>query len=420
MTLKVWLLQGRGSHVSPDPCMRGCDARRHELGFCWCEPMFRALEYIWRVCGGFWAGALASLEVKSAACRLNLRPTQVGLTMTAEWHYVYPSTPHLRIPEAPRPADEWWVPDINNVIEAAWLKRWDIVEAALDRGYPVHARSSRRDFCTLLHVAAARGHVATLRRLLAAGADPNAPTRYKKTPVHCAGVGGKAAALAWLLAAGGDPGAAGLWSLPLVAVPAGSSHSPEPDEPLRAPCRPCAATHHTVGLIVQRPRTQAAACLELLASHARAPCNWWEQFVASQAWPDYPKSKQLNRAQLDEVSVGVYYLCVAVCLCAAYVLHDCACLSTDRLVCMRACALWGGLLGHVRVNFPTMVRSLLAFSFFLFLSRLGQAAVRPMVPCSTRVGDCRRTSRSTFRHAVISSCGDALPSNLNKPWRANV
>ena len=139
------------------------------------------------------------------------------------------------------------------------------------------------------------------------------------------------------------------WSLPLVAVPAGSSHSPEPDEPLRAPCRPCAATHHTVGLIVQRPRTQAAACLELLAGHARAPCNWWEQFVASQAWPDYPKSKQLNslRAQLDEVSVGVYYLpvCVAVCLCAAYVLHDCAC----RLVCVRACALWSGLLGHHRV-----------------------------------------------------------------------
>jgi hypothetical protein len=230
------------------------------------------------------------------------------------------------------------VPDINNVIEAAWLKRWNIVEAALDRGYPVHASLATTGavaeifctlVCTLLHVqvAAARGHVATLRRLLAAGADPNAPTRYKKTPVHCAAVGGKAAALAWLLAAGGDPGA------PLVAVPAGSSHSPEPDEPLRAPCRPCTATHHTVGLIVQRPRTQAAACLELLASHARAPCNWWEQFVASQAWPDYPKSKQLNRAQLDEVSAGVYYLCAAVCLCAAYVLHDCACRLADWYAC---------------------------------------------------------------------------------------
>ena len=55
------------------------------------------------------------------------------LAVTAEWHYVYPSTPHLRIPEAPRPADEWWVPDINNVIEAAWLADDELLTLSYDR-----------------------------------------------------------------------------------------------------------------------------------------------------------------------------------------------------------------------------------------------------------------------------------------------
>ena len=157
-------------------------------------------------------------------------PNTSGLTMTAEWHYVavYPSTPHLRIPEALRPGEEKWVPDINNVIEAAWLKRWNIVEAALDRGYPVHAGLATQAAGAVAEISAPLS--APCCTLLLPGAMwppcvgcwqlariPMHPQDTRRRLCTARPSGAKAVALAWLLAAGGDPGAAGLGDLVLTA-----------------------------------------------------------------------------------------------------------------------------------------------------------------------------------------------------------
>ena len=120
------------------------------------------------------------------------------------------------------------MPDINNVIEAAWLKRWNIVEAALDRGYPVHAGLATQAAGAVAEISAPLS--APCCTLLLPGAMwppcvgywqlariPMHPQDTRRRLCTARPSGAKAVALAWLLAAGGDPGAAGLGDLVLTA-----------------------------------------------------------------------------------------------------------------------------------------------------------------------------------------------------------
>lgn len=273
-----------------------------------------------RVDSGVTVRARSTPACRGSAAASKSQNKNIG--MSRFWDCLSPGCidPLLGIPVGPD-TQAWWERNANVVMEAAWRKRWDIVAMALGQGFPVGANCRNSDGYTLLHAAAARGHVPTVRQALAAGADPNARTRRRKTPVHYAAARGKAAALALLLDAGGDPGAAWLWA---------TERLPGPGDPLadapHAPCGPCSASHRTVRFIVRRPRTQAAACLQLLMEHPQVPCNWWELVVSSQASPDFPTSRQLSRAQLDEVreagrlvhTSAITYdsmsrVCVAVC-----------------------------------------------------------------------------------------------------------
>ena len=88
-------------------------------------------------------------------------------------------------------------------MQCVWQgEQWDKVRAALDAGFPV--TSADGDGWTLAHAAADRGHLPTLSRLLAMGADPNARSANGTRPTFLAARNGHLEATEALVAAGGD------------------------------------------------------------------------------------------------------------------------------------------------------------------------------------------------------------------------
>ena len=100
-------------------------------------------------------------------------------------------------------AGEVWAHDrVDAVVVASRERQWDEVRAALDAGFPVNAAGA--DGRTLAHWAAWYGHLPTLTRLLALGADPDLRDFWEKTPMHYAVMNGRVKAVQALVAAGAD------------------------------------------------------------------------------------------------------------------------------------------------------------------------------------------------------------------------
>jgi ankyrin repeat protein len=70
---------------------------------------------------------------------------------------------------------------IERVVKCQWVE----VNADLDAGFPTQGRHPTTGTCAL-HWAARRGHMPTLTRLLALGADVNARDLFGATPLHAA------------------------------------------------------------------------------------------------------------------------------------------------------------------------------------------------------------------------------------------
>ena len=103
-----------------------------------------------------------------------------------------------------------WTQDrVDAVVDAARAQRWDEVHIAPDAGFPVNAADAEGR--TLAHWAAAFGHLPTLTRVLALGADPDARNRWGRTPVHLAAEYGHLEAVQALVGAGGGVNAADKW-----------------------------------------------------------------------------------------------------------------------------------------------------------------------------------------------------------------
>ena len=96
----------------------------------------------------------------------------------------------------------WGQDCVDAVVEAAHSQQWGVVHTALDVGFPVNAccASGR----TLAYWAAMSGHVPTLIRLVALGADLGATNVDGCTPIHCAALYGYVEAMRVLVGAGGD------------------------------------------------------------------------------------------------------------------------------------------------------------------------------------------------------------------------
>lgn len=94
---------------------------------------------------------------------------------------------------------------LTPLILAARRGDLELVELLLDRGARVDGPCGCANHETALFTAAVHGHQAVVHRLLAAGADPNAPHRVGLTPLHVAHLRDDQASIAALLAAGADP-----------------------------------------------------------------------------------------------------------------------------------------------------------------------------------------------------------------------
>jgi ankyrin repeat protein len=94
---------------------------------------------------------------------------------------------------------------VDGILSHAKEGSWDVVSAALHRGFPVNEGDSSRGQ-PLLHVVVSRAHLPTLAMALALGADPNSMDRYGETAMHIAatGKGSSAPVLRALLDAGAD------------------------------------------------------------------------------------------------------------------------------------------------------------------------------------------------------------------------
>jgi hypothetical protein len=108
--------------------------------------------------------------------------------------------------------ERWPTRRMEAVFKDARLAAFGQVAVALDAGFPVNVKGGN-DAGTVLHWAARRGHLPTLARLLAAGADVNTRNAAGWTPVHCAADGGYPEALVALVEAGADVNAASLRGL---------------------------------------------------------------------------------------------------------------------------------------------------------------------------------------------------------------
>ncbi len=98
----------------------------------------------------------------------------------------------------------WTKGRVDAVMEAAREQRWDVVAAALDAGgFPVDNKDDDIGWA-LLHWAACHGHVSTVARLLAVGADVNVRNGYDSTPAHVAASYDHVEALAAMVVGGAD------------------------------------------------------------------------------------------------------------------------------------------------------------------------------------------------------------------------
>jgi ankyrin repeat protein len=91
----------------------------------------------------------------------------------------------------------------SELIEATKKQDVQAVRALLKQRSDIHATEA--DGSTALHWAAQRSHLELVELLLAAGANPDAATRYKIPPLYLASLNGHAAIMARLLDAGANP-----------------------------------------------------------------------------------------------------------------------------------------------------------------------------------------------------------------------
>lgn len=90
---------------------------------------------------------------------------------------------------------------------SAFFGRAEAAGLLLERGAEVDAEAANPTRVHPLHSAVAGGHTEVVRRLLAAGADPNAHQQQGFTPLMGAAAGGQGEILELLLTAGADPAA---------------------------------------------------------------------------------------------------------------------------------------------------------------------------------------------------------------------
>jgi hypothetical protein len=104
---------------------------------------------------------------------------------------------------APAAQPLWPQHRLEEVAAAAAACRWGEVAVALDAGYPPNAKLPATHQ-SVLHLAALHGHLPTVVRLLAAGADVNSRDLDDWTPAHNAANDGHLDTLVALVEAGAD------------------------------------------------------------------------------------------------------------------------------------------------------------------------------------------------------------------------
>jgi ankyrin repeat protein len=88
---------------------------------------------------------------------------------------------------------------------AVFFRHPELAARLIEAGADVSLQARNAQRVGPIHAAVARGDLATLERLLLAGADPNAPQQQGFTPLHAAAAQGSLAAVALLLMFGADP-----------------------------------------------------------------------------------------------------------------------------------------------------------------------------------------------------------------------